>query len=74
MNKRTKTTLQLIIAAFLFASFAVTGCNNSSESGETKAPDSTATQKTMEVAPAAGDTTHTGGDTASTRPTPTGNQ
>lgn len=74
MNRNTKTTLQLIIAVVLFASFAVTGCNSSGDKEETKAADTVATEKTMEVAPAAADTTQKVTDTASTRPTPTGNQ
>lgn len=74
MNKNTKTTLQLVIAVVLFASFAITGCNNSGEKEETKAADTVATEKPMEVAPAVADTTNKVADTASTRPTPTGNQ
>lgn len=73
MTNKTKTTFQLILAATLFASFAVTGCNNEAANKEA-AKDSVSAEKSMEaapVAPAATDTTKK--DTASTRPTPTGN-
>lgn len=71
MNKKTKTTLQFIIAAVVFSSVAFIGCNNSSEKTETK-PDSVVVDKPMEATPPAADTTHTM-DTASTRPVPTPN-
>lgn len=73
MNNKTKTTFQFILAGVLFVSFAVTGCNNDSGNKEAT-KDSVSTEKSMEaapVAPAATDTTKK--DTASTRPTPTGN-
>lgn len=75
MNKKSKNTLALILTSIIFVSFAVTGCNNSSETKE--APkDTVATEKKMEVAPAVIDTTKKTGDTAvkaSTRPTPMAN-
>jgi len=76
MNKNTKTLLQLMLAAVLFTSFAMTSCNNSSEKkAEEPAKDSLSAPKPMEAAPAAPETpdsTHKR-DTVKTRPTPTGN-
>ena len=71
MNKKTKTTLQFILAGTLFASFAVTGCNNDADNKEAT-KDTLTKEKTMEAAPAAPvDTTKR--DTASTRPVIPGN-
>lgn len=68
MNKKAKTTLQFFIAGALFASVAVIGCNNSSENKEAPKADSVTTEKPMEQAPPAADTTKKM-DSASTRPT-----
>lgn len=76
MNKNTKTLLQFMLAAVLFASFTMTSCNSSSEKkAEEPAKDSISAPKSMEAAPAtatAPDSTHKR-DTVKTRPTPTGN-
>lgn len=73
MINKTKTSLQFILAGALFVSFAVTGCNNEGDSKEAT-KDTVATEKSMEAAPVAPATTDTTKkDTASTRPTPTGN-
>ncbi|HAO47728.1 MAG TPA: hypothetical protein PLZ45_09845 [Ferruginibacter sp.] len=75
MTKITKTTMQLMLAAVLFASFMVAGCNNSSEEKKAEpAKDSISTPKSMEAEPApvpAPDSTQKR-DTAKTRPTPGG--
>jgi hypothetical protein len=77
MNKKTKTTLQFILAAVLLTSFAIAGCNNSGDSKEA-AKDSPAVEKSMEatpVAPPADDSmSKKPKDTASTRPTPGGSK
>ena len=71
MNKKIKTTFQFILAGTLLASFAVTGCNNEGDSKEA-VKDSVATEKPMEVAPAAPADSPKKKDTASTRPTAPG--
>jgi hypothetical protein len=75
MNKITKTTIQFFLAVTLFASFAVSGCNNEGEKAADAHKDSMSAPApaTMEAAPVpAAPDTMLKRDTLKTRPTPGG--